>query len=314
MKSIINKPIIIIGAGRSGTTLLAETILSRHPDIAYLSEPTPIWSSGNAYRTHDILTVNDATPRISRNIISRFERFIFASSKQRFMEKTPRNCLRIPFINKIFPDAKFVHVIRDGREVSLSASNEWKGKPGNALDGQELRKLSKLPRLFKTSLRGVKKVLAGASFFEIPVYVYRYIDLFRRQIFNSDTVLWGVLIPGLKQIRSAHSLMETCAIQWEYCTIRARSAGMLMSKEKYLEVRYEDLIANPRPVVSNICDFLELPINEEILSDLVKEVHESSTIEKWRTNLTAQEIFKIEQLTGSTLLSLGYSLTEHTAN
>ena len=41
------------------------------------------------------------------------------------MDKSPRNSLKIPFVRKIFPEAKFIHIVRDGRDTSLSINKEW---------------------------------------------------------------------------------------------------------------------------------------------------------------------------------------------
>lgn len=309
LKGRIERPIFIIGAARSGTTMLAETILSRHPDIAYLSEPNPTWGFGNAYKPHDVLTESDVTQRGANHIRKVFEKFLISSGKRRFMEKTPRNCLRMPYIRKIFPDAKFVHVIRDGRDVAVSASIEWRGRPGDALDGRELRELPKLSRLAKTVRRGLAKVMMGASPFEYPLYAFRFYELVRRQLFNSDTVPWGVMIPGLKSIRSSHSLLATCAIQWDYCTSKARSAGLAMPRHQYIEVRYEELIQNPQKVMADLCGFLELQINDEILNGLVVDVRATSAKEKWRAKLNDGEIMEIENEISALLLSLGYPLS-----
>jgi len=47
----------------------------------------------------------------------------------RFVEKTPRNCCIIPFLEEAFPDAQFIHIIRDGRDSALSLSKKpWLAK------------------------------------------------------------------------------------------------------------------------------------------------------------------------------------------
>jgi hypothetical protein len=42
----------------------------------------------------------------------------------RFVEKTPQNSFVVPFLARAFPEAQFVHIIRDGRDVALSYSKE----------------------------------------------------------------------------------------------------------------------------------------------------------------------------------------------
>ena len=50
------------------------------------------------------------------------------SGAKRFLNKNTRNCRRIRFLNKVFPDAKFIHIVRDGRAVVASLINVkfWK--------------------------------------------------------------------------------------------------------------------------------------------------------------------------------------------
>ena len=43
--------------------------------------------------------------------------------KARWGDKTPRYVESIPFISGLFPDARFVHLVRDGRDVALSYAN-----------------------------------------------------------------------------------------------------------------------------------------------------------------------------------------------
>jgi hypothetical protein len=40
--------------------------------------------------------------------------------KERYAEKTPMNVIHIPFLARTFPESRFVHLIRDGRDVALS--------------------------------------------------------------------------------------------------------------------------------------------------------------------------------------------------
>ena len=93
----IKKPIIVVGSPRSETTMLAETILAHHPDIAYWGEPNHIWSFGNAYRRNDVLTEDDVTPQIRSFIRQQFQAFVEEHGRARFMEKTK-------ILNKIFPE------------------------------------------------------------------------------------------------------------------------------------------------------------------------------------------------------------------
>src|SRR5690606_26806424 len=43
----------------------------------------------------------------------------------RLLEKTPKNTLRLPFLRQVFPDARFVYLYREPREVLASMIEAW---------------------------------------------------------------------------------------------------------------------------------------------------------------------------------------------
>jgi hypothetical protein len=58
------------------------------------------------------------------------------------VEKSPRNALRVPFLRAVFPEAKFIHVLRDGRDVACSLSagiNGEKWRHAKPVDWRELQ-------------------------------------------------------------------------------------------------------------------------------------------------------------------------------
>jgi len=126
----IADPIFIIGCGRSGTTILG-TVLSRHRSITYLNEPRNLWFS--AYPETDIWTANaesrggklylssaDADSRKSRRIRRMFRFETLVTRRRVLIEKLPINSFRLEFIHALFPDARFIHIYRNGLEVAQS--------------------------------------------------------------------------------------------------------------------------------------------------------------------------------------------------
>ena len=130
----IRNPVFLIGCGRSGTTML-ESLLRNHKDICSFSEANDIWDP-KGYRWYNknlkrppiwydpiIYTdvwreyFDDNYKSQLRNIFGCFQ---YISRKKIFLNKSPMNTFRIPDILKIFPDARFIHIIRDGRAVAYS--------------------------------------------------------------------------------------------------------------------------------------------------------------------------------------------------
>ena len=95
-------------------------IFTRHPDVAYWPEPRPVWMYRNAYREDHRLGAEDLTPSIAGHIDAKFARFLARSGRRRFAEKTPSNCLRIPFSHALYPDCRMINIIRDGRDSVAS--------------------------------------------------------------------------------------------------------------------------------------------------------------------------------------------------
>ena len=142
-----DKPIIIIGAPRSGTTLLFET-LAAHEDLWCLSgggeshwHIEVIESLNPARRNFDSnrLAAKDASDDIRDRLISNFitdlrDRnglpLIGATGKAtretvRLLEKTPKNALRIPFLDRLFPDALYIFLVRRARDNISSMMDAW---------------------------------------------------------------------------------------------------------------------------------------------------------------------------------------------
>jgi hypothetical protein len=119
--------VLVGGAERSGTTLLRAT-LDSHPDIAMGPESwvfvhkLNLDSLAEEYDLPlgDLLSMRERSSGLA-DFISRFARRCREESdKAVWGEKSPQNVMRLSYIWRHFPEARFVHIIRDGRDVACS--------------------------------------------------------------------------------------------------------------------------------------------------------------------------------------------------
>ncbi|HEY9422755.1 MAG TPA: sulfotransferase, partial [Thermoanaerobaculia bacterium] len=139
----------IVGVGRSGTTLL-RLMLDAHPELALPPETgflLPFFASGQQPTREEFLrqvtgfhTFADAglsADRFGREL-SRLPWFSLARGvrlfyglyaerhgKRRWGDKTPVYGQHLPAIRGVLPEARFLHLIRDGRDVALSLRERW---------------------------------------------------------------------------------------------------------------------------------------------------------------------------------------------
>jgi len=120
---------LIIGCARSGTSILGE-LVAAHPRVSFLFEAHAVWRvAGPGPDESHRLVAAHATPSVRTQIREWFQRQRGAGAI--VVEKNPRHILRIPFIRAVFPEARIIHVIRDGRDVACSlmpgiGGNEWR--------------------------------------------------------------------------------------------------------------------------------------------------------------------------------------------
>ncbi len=136
----IKAPVIILSSPRAGSTLLFET-LSKHPQLwtiggesHALIEHIPQLSTVARGYVSNRLTAQDASADIIATLRHRFQSVARNYQGQaytptqgpfRLLEKTPKNALRVAFLKAVFPDAKFVYLVRDPRENISSIMQAW---------------------------------------------------------------------------------------------------------------------------------------------------------------------------------------------
>ena len=126
---VVEKPIFILGTGRSGTTILG-IVLSMHRDIGYLNEPKAIWHLIHphediigSYTQDDAkyrLTAEEATDEMCHRAKQMFGAYLTATRSKRLVDKYPELIFRVDFVRALFPDARFVFLVRNGWDTCHS--------------------------------------------------------------------------------------------------------------------------------------------------------------------------------------------------
>jgi hypothetical protein len=145
----------------------------------------------------------------------------------RLLEKTPKNCLRIPFLRALFPDARFVFLRRDPRSTISSLMDGWR---------------------------------AGGRYVS-----YRLPE--RPRVAGDGREGWCFVLPAGWRGLLAAPLEEVCAAQWSACvTAVLAELPRLRADGVVYEMAYEDLTARPRETLAALFTFLALPLEPAVLS------------------------------------------------
>jgi Sulfotransferase family len=266
-------PLLILGVRRSGTTLL-RVMLDRHSQLAVPDETYFVPQLADRHLRHvdgdaflgDVRRVvdwelpldklrsrlRDGMP-VGEAIGAVYAVYAEEQGKPRWGDKTPMYMQNLRLLERLFPDARFVHLIRDGRDAALS---------------------------FLAMPRGIV----------------------------TETWMHPQTPAGF-------------AAQWRTEVGAARRLGRRVGS-RYLEVRYEDLVADVEGVLRRICQFAGLEY-EAAMADYAGNVDVSAKphqqrlmqpptkgVRDWRTQMAAVDVAAFEHVAGDMLHELGYD-TSH---
>ncbi|MGI8773674.1 MAG: sulfotransferase family protein [Actinomycetota bacterium] len=272
-----DRPVFIIGAPRSGTSLLYAVLRASSRLAHWPGEAHEVWEAdfhpALTGWTSNVLTAEDASGPEAERIKRSF--YLVTGGRRRLIDKTPRNSLRVPFIDALFPEARFVYLQRDGRENINSLINAWR-----------------TPR-YRT---------------------YRLPE--PHSIPGVDPAWWKfVLYPGWHE-DAAGPLEVVCAKQWLKCNDAALDASRAVGLDRWVEVRYEQLIDDPVSEVKRLVEFLGLPYGDRVKQKAAdvrtKPVNVVTPVEagKWRHE-NPDEIAAVLPLIEPTMNAMGYELDEN---
>jgi len=279
--------VIIIGAPRSGTNMLRD-VLCTLPGVGTwpCDEINYIWRYSHADYPTDEFLPEMATVKVKKYIENQFDKISKKYKLHTVVEKTCANSIRIGFIRKIFPDARFIFIYRNGIDASVSAQKRWRAK----LD---------IPYLLKKA-RYVPPM-------DLPKYALKYIKNRLHLIFSSEKQLgtWGPKIENLHELARDLELIEVCGVQWDACVLKSLQGLESIPESQVCKFSYESFVSEPEKKFAEVCDFLQIKIQEDIIQAAVSQVSAKS-VGKGEAELGSREKSMLIARVEKGLKLLGY--------
>ena len=285
----IEKPVFIIGSGRSGTTILYN-LLALHPQLCWFSNLTdkfprlpqlsivhrvldmPVVAGSmrrefvrrtrpslrpgegdNIYHYCGFddktkMTKEDLTAEMQRKFTGVIKNYLQATGKERFLNKQTANTQRIQVIDKMFPDAFYIHIIRDGRAVANSLLHvDW----------------------------------------------------------WDDIVVWWLGYGPSDWASMGKEPIELCGLHWQR-DVQEILENRHLFEDRYLELRYEELVEDTHGIMKRLLPFCELDDTPTFFRYLPKSM--PSMNRKWETELDERQQLVLWQTIGDFMVQLGYSV------
>lgn len=272
----VEQPIFILGTGRSGTTILG-IVLSMHRDVGFLNEPKALWHS--VYPYEDIignyasgpanyrLSEADASGEVKRNARRLFGAYLAATGSKRVVDKYPEMIFRVPFLRAIFPDARFVFLVRNGWDTCHSIT-KWSERLGVKSSGE--------------------------------VHDWWGVDN------RKWNLLVEQLIPGfpcfkgrIDEIRKIKNHSDMSALEWVITMKEGLRLLQEYPKDVYM-ARYEDFASDTDKAMGRLLDFCSLPPDGKLMSYARETLRKVEAKKPFKLHPTIEPVF-IE-----TMAALGY--------
>ena len=269
----MKSPLLVIGAPRSGTTLLFETLArsgelwsipgESHRIIEAIPRLRPVANGKDSNR----LTAEDLDAAIAQTLTARFIRAARDNKGRRLtnlpeedrpcairlLEKTPKNCLRVPFFRALFPDCRFIFIHREPLANIASIIEGWQSG--------------------------------------------RYVSYRRLPGWEGP---WSYLLPPGWRALANRPLAEIATFQWKTANACAIADLRGLPPGSWCSVGYSDLVRDPARQIERLCRFADLPFDERLRTATSNELpHSRSTLtppgeNKLRKRQKELEAFRLE--------------------
>jgi len=243
----------VTGCGRSGTTVLG-SLLSAIPGVTYLFEPFYLWAAvddrtdvAGIYApnadAHCLLRAEDVASSVSDNFTRVFMPRAGRSSRL-LLEKTPMNCMRLAYIDKLVPTARYIHILRHGVDVAESI--------GRMASRRQLRYGSQL----YNSWWGLNDR--------------------KWEILARDAIAQGYFPTTVRAIKD-HVARGAC--EWVMSLEEVRRSQPKL-QGRFLELRYESLVGTPEDELRRLVGFLALPASDDWIANAASTLQPRGTADK----------------------------------
>jgi hypothetical protein len=294
-----DQDVIIIGAPRSGTNMLRD-VLAGLPGFATwpCDEINLLWRHGNRDHPSDALGPELATPWVQSYMRQRFDAIRARSAARHVIEKTCANSLRVRFVARCHPAARFVFITRHGLDAAASAMARW-----NA------------PLDLRYTAAKARFVPLG----DVPYYGARYITGIARKGLRaipsegraSDgngramTTWWGPRTEDWVELMRSRPLDEVCLIQWMRCVEAAQQDLEDFGADRVHHLSYEEFVAEPKTELRRVLRFLG---REEAFDAAAVRSVSGGSVGKGRASMSAETLGRLATLGENTLKALGYAV------
>ncbi|MBS0212190.1 MAG: sulfotransferase [Proteobacteria bacterium] len=232
-------PIVILGAARSGTKFLRGVLAAAPGHVATPFDSNHVWRIGNAGAADDELdpaSISDRTARVIRDALWKLAVPGGVHDGGTLVEKTVSNSLRPDFVERVLPEARYILLIRDGRDVIESTFRMWQAPPDAA---------------------GLRQKLASLPVSAIPYAAWYGVNMVMGKLRGRGVGVWGVRYRGIAQDLERLSVPEVCAHQWRTCVESSLRVAQKMDSSRFIQLRYEDLIAD-EAALDPVAEFLQV--------------------------------------------------------